>query len=110
MAVFDFLIFIAFVVVSVSIGRPVSYLNCYHRFDNLSGDVLKGLQENWNDQGSTINLSFWSGMNKSNCFETKAIWGFCIALTVLYATTAMLLPTLHFKAKKAGGFIKTVEG
>jgi len=109
MAVFDFFIFIAFIVVSVSIGRPVSYLNCYHRFQNLNGDVLKDLQQNWNDAGSTLNLSFWSGMNKSNCFETKAIWGFCIALTVLYATTAMLLPTLHFKAKKAGGFVKTVE-
>jgi hypothetical protein len=81
MAAFDFLIFIAFVVVSVSIGRPVSYLNCYHRFQNLNGDVLKDLQANWNEAGSTLNLGFWSGMNKSNCFETKAIWGFCIALT-----------------------------
>jgi hypothetical protein len=81
MAGLDAMIFVAFVVVSVSIGKPVSYLNCYHRFDNLNGDVLKGLFENWDKKGSTINLEFWSGMNKSNCFETKAIWGFCIALT-----------------------------
>jgi hypothetical protein len=81
MAAFDGLILIAFIVVSVSIGRPISYLNCYHRFDNFDGDVLKDLLANWNKAGSTLNLSFWSGMNKSNCFETKAIWGFCIALT-----------------------------
>ncbi|KAF2418932.1 hypothetical protein EJ08DRAFT_599196 [Tothia fuscella] len=108
MAAFDALIFVAFVVVSVSIGRPVSYLNCYYRFENLEGSVLDGLKANWAKKGSTINLAYWSGMNKSNCFETKAIWGFCIALTILYATTAILLPTLHFKAKKAGGFVKTI--
>jgi len=106
MAVADFFIFIAFVIVSVSVGRPVSNLNCYYRFQNLSGDVLTNLQDNWNKKGSTLNLQYWSGMNKSNCFETKAIWGFCIALTILYATTAILLPTLHFKQKKAGGFAK----
>jgi hypothetical protein len=81
MAALDFFVFIAFVVVSVSIGRPVSYLNCYHRFDNLNGDVLENLRANWDKVGSTLSLGFWSGMSKSNCMETKAIWGFCIALT-----------------------------
>jgi len=76
----DFLLTIAFIVVSVTVGKPVASLNCYWRFEN-AGDVLSGLQANWNKKGSTVDLEFWSGMNKSNCFETKAIWGFCIALT-----------------------------
>jgi hypothetical protein len=80
MAGFDFLILIAFIVVSVCIGRPIASLNCYHPAQNF-GDVLTELQANWNKAGSTLNLTAWSGLNKSNCFETKAIWGFCIALT-----------------------------
>jgi hypothetical protein len=106
MAAVDFLIFIAFIVVSVTVGKPVASLNCYWRFENMDGEVLTGLQEVWNEKGSTVNLQFWSGMNKSNCFETKAIWGFCIALTILYSVTAILLPTLHMKNKKTGGFVK----
>ena len=107
MAGVDFLIFIAFIVVSVTVGKPVASLNCYWRFENLNGDVLQGLQDNWNKKGSTVNLAFWSGMNKSNCMQTKAIWGFCIALTILYSVTAILLPTLHMKNKKRGGFVKS---
>ena len=102
-----FLIFIAFIVVSVTVGKPVASLNCYWRFENMDGDLLNGLQENWNKKGSTVNLQFWSGMNKSNCFETKAIWGFCIALTILYSVTAVLLPTLKIKNQRRGGFVKT---
>lgn len=81
MGAIDFLITIAFIVVSVTVGKPVAGLNCYWRFQNVAGDVLTGLEEEWNKKGSTVDLEFWSGMNKSNCFETKAIWGFCIALT-----------------------------
>jgi len=109
MAAIDFLIFIAFVVVSVTVGRPVANLNCYYPFQNVGGDVLKNLQDNIAKEGSTIALQAWTGMNKNNCFETKALWGFSISLTILYFTTALLLPTLHFKNKKAGGFVKTVE-
>lgn len=109
MAVADFLIFIAFTVVSVSVGRPVASLNCYSPFATFGGDVLENIRDNIGKAGSTIALQSWTGMSKSNCFETKAIWGFCIALTILYFTTAALLPTLHFKNKKAGGFVKTVE-
>lgn len=109
MAAVDFLIFIAFMVVSLAVGRPVASLNCYYPWANFGGDVLKNIQDNIGKPGSTIALQSWTGMSRSNCFETKAIWGFCIALTVLYFTTAALLPTLHFKNKKAGGFVKTVE-
>jgi len=109
MAGVDFLIFIAFTVVSVSIGRPIASLNCYYPFQSFAGDILQDLQDNIGKPGSTLSLQAWSGMTKSNCFETKAIWGFCIALTILYVTTAALLPTLHFKNKKAGGWAKTVE-
>jgi len=104
----DFLILIAWIVVSVSIGKPVSYLNCYHLPYTKNGDILYALMANLGKPGSVLTLENWSGMNKSNCFQTKAIWGFSIALAILYATSSILLPTLHYKKKKAGGYVKTV--
>jgi hypothetical protein len=106
MAGFDFLILIAWIVVSVSVGKPVSYLNCYFPGRTKNGSVLVDLISNLNTPGSTLTLENWSGMNKSNCLQTKAIWGFAISLAVLYATSAVLLPTLHFKNKRVGGYQK----
>jgi hypothetical protein len=80
MAGADFLILIAFIVVSVTVGRPVSYLNCYHPPATKGGQILDDLMSNWNQPGSLLSLEDWSGLNKSNCFATKAIWGFSIAL------------------------------
>jgi len=81
MAGFDFLILIAFIVVSVSVGRPVSYMNCYHPFDrpgeiSNTGQILSEVMSHLGATG----LKYWAHLNKSNCFETKAIWGFGIAL------------------------------
>jgi hypothetical protein len=104
----DFLILIAWIVVSVIVGKPISYLNCYHLPYTMDGDILYALMQNLNTPGSVLTLQNWSGMNKSNCFETKTIWGFSIALAILYATSCILLPTLHYKKKQAGGYVKTV--
>jgi len=110
MAGFDALILLAWIVISVTIGKPVSYLNCYFPGGAASSDghVLVDLLSNFNHMGATLSLENWSGLNKVNCFETKAIWGFSIALAILFATSAVLLPTLHFKNKKVGGYAKTV--
>jgi len=80
MAGADFLILIAFIVISVSIGKPVSYLNCYHLPMTKNGDILYALMANLNKPGTMLSLEDWSGLSKSNCFETKAIWGFSISL------------------------------
>jgi hypothetical protein len=84
MAGADALILIAFIVVSVVVGKPVSHVNCY----NLA---LAGQQEGMNlvdilaqvaSTGSgNMPLGVWNAVSKGNCFETKAIWGMAIALT-----------------------------
>jgi Membrane-associating domain len=105
----DALLCIAWIVVSTSVGKPVSYMNCYHPLyatdgiDPATGMILPEILANLNKGG----LKVWSGLSKSNCFETKAIWGFSIALAVLYATSAILLPTLRYKHMKVGGYAKT---
>lgn len=81
MAGFDFLILIAFIVVSVSIGRPVSYMNCYYPLEmsgenSSTGQIITDVMSNLDQSG----LKYWVHISKSNCFETKAIWGFAIAL------------------------------
>jgi len=43
---------------------------------------------------SKVNYFVWAGASKSTCFEVKAVWGFSIALCILFAfssTTAALL-------------------
>jgi hypothetical protein len=80
MAGVDSLILIAWIVISVVVGKPVSYLNCYHPGSTASGNVLVSLLQNANQNGAMLSLQNWSGLNKSNCFETKTIWGFSIIL------------------------------
>jgi hypothetical protein len=80
MAGVDGLIMLAWVVISVVIGKPVSYLNCYHPGQSANGHILVDLLQNVNQDGAMLSLSSWSGLNKSNCFETKTIWGFSIIL------------------------------
>jgi len=81
MAGFDFLILIAFIVVSVSVGRPVSYMNCYYPLEMpgqnaTTGQIISDVMSKLDQSG----LRYWAHLSKSNCFETKAIWGFGIAL------------------------------
>ncbi|KAF2669455.1 hypothetical protein BT63DRAFT_413881 [Microthyrium microscopicum] len=106
MAGLDFFILLAWIVVSVTVGKPLSYVNCYFPGRTTDGQVLEDLFSNLNKPGSLLPLEAWTGMNKSNCFETKAIWGFSIALTILFATSAVLLPTLRYKHGKMGGYLK----
>jgi hypothetical protein len=80
MAGVDSLIMIAWIVISVVTGKPVSYLNCYHPGETTNGHILVDILQNLNQDGSVLSLENWSGLNKSNCFETKTIWGFSIIL------------------------------
>lgn len=108
MAGADFLILIAWIVVAVSVGKPVSYLNCYFPGRSKKGEILENLVANLNVPGSMLSLENWSGLSKSNCLETKAIWGFSVALCILFATSSVLLPALHLRNKKVGGYVKQV--
>ena len=82
----DSLLLIAFIVVSVVLGKPVSFLNCM-ALPSSSNAQDSGNSAAWvaslvNNikHGSTLKLFVWAGSTKMNCLETKAIWGFCIAL------------------------------
>lgn len=111
----DSLLLIAFIVVAVTVGKPLSFLNCYmigaasEEVDAASAYAFTmSVSQNLNTMGSKLGLGNWAGATKTNCFETKAVWGLSIALCILFTTSCILLPTLFYKNKKAGA-PKSVE-
>jgi hypothetical protein len=80
MAGIDGMLTLAWVIIAVVVGKPVSYLNCYKSGSGGNGEILVDLLNSLNKDGSGLTLVDWSGLDKANCFETKAIWGFGIIL------------------------------
>jgi hypothetical protein len=92
MAAVDSLLLIAFIVCAVTLGRPMSYLNCYvigkssYEVDaaNAYAFVASATQnmKEWSQPGSTV--WNWAGATKTNCFQGKTIWGLSIALWYVF--------------------------
>lgn len=84
MAAFDSLLLIAFVVVSVLLGGPLSYLDCFEiRRASASVNAASALafaQSLGANVGKYGNLLGWVGATRANCFETKSVWGLSISL------------------------------
>ncbi|KAI4760957.1 hypothetical protein E4T52_04318 [Aureobasidium sp. EXF-3400] len=115
MTAIDSLLLLAFIVVSVTLGKPLSLLNCFaiaaadSKTDAAGAAYwLQSLVQNVK-QGGSIGLYVWAGSTRLNCLETKAIWGLCIALCILFSCSCILLPTLWFKSKRAGLLPKKIE-
>jgi hypothetical protein len=76
---------VALVVVSVIVGRPVSYLNC-SVLDNMANtsssayDFTSALGSSLSNNGGSIDYSRWIGTSKATCLEIKSIWGLSMAL------------------------------
>jgi hypothetical protein len=87
MAAVDSLLLIAFIVCAVTLGKPMSFLNCYV-IDQASYEVdaayayafVQSAKQNLNQMGSDLDISHWAGATKSNCFQAKTIMGLSIAL------------------------------
>ncbi|KAI9721392.1 MAG: hypothetical protein M1828_005141 [Chrysothrix sp. TS-e1954] len=100
----DLLSLVAFVVVAVTLGRPISYLNCF-ALDNATSSADMANAATYaaslkNNIGMNGNLVGWAGATKASCFETKGVWGLSIALCVLFTCTTLVLPTLFAKNRR----------
>jgi hypothetical protein len=87
MAGVDGLLLIAFIVVAVSLGKPLSFLNCaVVKKASSSVDAeaayafTMSVANNLNKAGNKLSLFSWVGTTKANCYEAKTIWGLSIAL------------------------------
>lgn len=82
--IMDGLLLIALIVVAVTIGKPLSYVDCQviGNMDNVSSayDFTLALGSSLNQNGGQINYEHWIGATKSTCLEMKAIWGLSISL------------------------------
>ena len=82
----DGLFLIATTVVAVTVGKPISYMNCQiigSESGNITDayDFAAGMGQNLNKQGGTsVDYASWAGANKTTCLEMKSIWGLSIAL------------------------------
>jgi len=84
----DSLLLIAVIVVAVTVGKPLSYLNCA-ALPSSSGSTSSFL-DSVGVNMSKVNYWIWAGASKTTCFEMKAIWGLSIALCILFAFSGVV--------------------
>jgi hypothetical protein len=77
------------IVVSVLVGKPVSYLACKDLPDKgNTANFISSLFENVKNLGS--NVYMYTDPDKAACYEVKAVWGLCIALCILFFFSAAM--------------------
>lgn len=105
----DFALLLAFTIISVLVGKPLSFLNCPAISSSSAASDASGAAAfaqaiaSTGTSGATLSLRNLAASTKTNCYETKAIWGLCISLAILFFCSSVILPTLWMKAKRAGG-------
>jgi len=102
---------IAVMVTAITVGKPLSYLNCAALSNTSSnshftGSFISSMGENMQKS----NYYKWVGASKATCFEMKAIWGLSIALCVLFSVSAIVSGCMWKRQKGERVEIKDVEG
>lgn len=83
----DSAILIAVIVVAVTVGKPLSYLDCAALPNTgATSSFLDSVGINM----SKVNYWVWAGASKTTCYEMKAIWGLSIALCILFAVGSIV--------------------
>nr|POE68815.1 hypothetical protein CFP56_66829 [Quercus suber] len=115
MAGIDLALLVAFIIVSVVLGRSLNFLNCVVIGNHTSAAnaqnafiLSQSLASNTGKSGGILALSDWARTTQTHCLQTKAIWGLSIALCILFTCSVLLLPTLRYKNKNATAPTKTV--
>lgn len=83
-AIVDGLILIAFIVVAVVIGQPLTYLNCQAiGSPSAAGnmyDFTSALGMDPSQSGTVVNFNTWITSSKKSCLEMKSVWGLSISI------------------------------
>ena len=80
----DCMFLIAVIVVAVTVGKPLSYLDC-NAIGSTSTvdsayDFTTSLASSLEKNGGNLSYNYWIGVTKTACLEMKAIWGLSISL------------------------------
>lgn len=98
----DSLLLIAVIVVACVVGKPLSYLQC-PRLPSASGNAAAFMDSvGANMKMGKVDYFVWAGLNSTNCFLMKAIWGLSIALCILFAVSAVLQACLWKRLRGPG--------
>lgn len=79
------MLLIAVVVVAVTVGKPLSYVDCLKigstsSLTSSAYEFTAALGSSLDKNGGQLNYNIWIGATKATCFEMKSIWGLSIAL------------------------------
>jgi len=100
---------IAVIVVAVTIGKPLSYLNCA-ALSKEGGNTDAWVSSVGYNMGK-VDYYVWAGADSTTCYETKAIWGLSIALCLLFAFSSIVSVCLWKRQKMAASMArKSIEG
>jgi hypothetical protein len=105
----DSALLIAVIVVAVTTGKPLSYLDCRALpSKGVTSAFLTSVGQNM----SKVNYWVWAGASKTTCYEMKAIWGLSIALCILFAFSGVcaIFMWKKQKADNAAPAPKDIEG
>ena len=111
----DALLLLAFTIVSVLLGRPISHLNCRAI---RSASAASSAESAWafamalasgRDGSAVMGLTGWAGSGRAECFQTKAVWGLGVACCVLFATTSVVLPVMWWKGRRGSSVAHSWE-
>jgi hypothetical protein len=96
----DSALLIAVIVVAVTIGKPLSYLNCatLAKSGGSANDFLTSVGKNM----GKVDYFVWAGADSLTCYEMKSIWGLSIALCILFALSGAMSALLWKRTR--GGF------
>jgi hypothetical protein len=84
----DSALLIAVIVVAVTVGKPLSYLNCAAL--SSSGGTTSSFIDSVGANMEKVNYYIWVGATTTPCYEMKAIWGLSISLCILFAFSSVV--------------------
>ncbi len=111
----DGLLLIASIVVASLVGKPLSMLNCAALSSSsaLTGtSFYSSASPRIRSSILTKTLSYLTfvTLDKTTCYEIKAVWGLSIALCVLFAFSALVCVGLWHRVRREAAPAKDIEG
>ncbi|KAI1128775.1 hypothetical protein F5Y10DRAFT_167978 [Nemania abortiva] len=103
----DLSFFVAFIVVAVTIGKPLSTLQCDLLPESVSAAtiVVTSLTGRGYETAATRYQSYLALIttDQPHCYEIKAVWGLGIALAVLFSFSMLVCVGLWHRIRRASG-------
>lgn len=85
----DSSLLIAVMVVAITVGKPLSYLDC-SVLPSLSSSDTGSFLDSVGSNMYKVNYWVWAGASRTTCYEMKSIWGLSIALCNLFAFSSVV--------------------